>query len=155
MRVRHSEDMSSTYATADAGGPDGGVDPETGIRAALDSLDTGVLLLSPELRVTYANARWTRWVGAPLAPGTPLVQLLEESARERLSLLGATLADGQPRMVQLWLCPVRADAPSRRGGCAPWRAAPRPARDSATAGRSSPPDRCRRAQRGPRHPAAG
>jgi signal transduction histidine kinase len=123
MRVRHSENMSTTYAAADAGGPNDGVESENGIRAALDSLDTGVLLLSPELRVTYANARWTRWVGAPLAPGTPLVQLLEEAARERLSLLGATLADGQPRIVQLWLCPVRADAPSRHLTCTARRAA--------------------------------
>jgi signal transduction histidine kinase len=123
MRVRHSEDMSSTYAAADAGGPDDGVVADTGIRAALDSLDTGVLLLSTELRVTYANARWTRWVGAPLTTGTPLVQLLEDAAHERLSLLGATLSDGQPRMVQLWLRPVRADAPSRHLTCTARRAA--------------------------------
>jgi signal transduction histidine kinase len=123
MRVRHSEDMSSTYAAADAGGPSDGVDSDNAIRAALDSLDTGVLLLSPELRVTYANARWTRWVGAPLVAGTPLVQLLEESARERLSLLGATLSDGQPRVVQLWLRAARADAPSRHLSCTARRAA--------------------------------
>jgi signal transduction histidine kinase len=123
MRVRHSEDMSSTYAAADAGGPDGGVDSDNGLRAALDSLDTGVLLLSPELKVTYANARWARWVGAPLAAGTPFVQLLEESARERLALLGATVSDGQPRMVQLWLRAVRADAASRHLTCTARRTA--------------------------------
>lgn len=109
--------MSSTPVAANAGGHDDGVASAAGIRAALDSLDTGVLLLSPELDVTYANARWVRWVGVPLAPGTSITSLVEEVARDRLSLLTDTLSDGQPRTVQLWLRPARADVPSRHLTC--------------------------------------
>ena len=29
--------------------------------AALDGLEVGILLLAPDLRVTYANARWATW----------------------------------------------------------------------------------------------
>jgi signal transduction histidine kinase len=123
MQVRERDDMSSTSVPANAAGEEGGVASDAGIRAALDSLDTGVLLLSPDLRVTYANARWTRWVGAPLAPGTPLVQLVEEVAHDRLSLLENTAADGQSRTVALWLRPPRADAPSRHLSCTARRTA--------------------------------
>jgi signal transduction histidine kinase len=123
MRVRDSEDMSSTTAVSNADGSGDDTASEAGIRAALDLLDTGVLLLTPDLRVTYANARWTRWAGTPLAAGTPLVSLVQEVARERLALLGDTLADGQPRTLQLWLRPPRADAPSRHLSCTARRTA--------------------------------
>jgi signal transduction histidine kinase len=117
MRVRDSEDMSITTAVSNAGGREEGSASDAGLRAALDMLDAGVLLLSPELRVAYANARWARWVGTPLVAGTPLASLVEEAARDRLALLADTLADGQPRALQLWLRPVRADAPSRHLTC--------------------------------------
>jgi hypothetical protein len=45
--------------------------PATSLDSALDSLDTGVLVLNHDLRVTYANARWAprrgfsaAWYGA-------------------------------------------------------------------------------------------
>jgi signal transduction histidine kinase len=117
MRVRDSEDMSSTTAVSNAGGRDDGAASDAGLRSALDVIDAGVLLLTPDLCVAYANARWTRWVGTPLVTGTPLASLVDEAARDRLALLGDTLADGQPRTLQLWLRPVRADAPSRHLTC--------------------------------------
>ena len=123
MPVRERENMSTTSVAANAGGHDDGVASDAGIRAALDSLDTGVLLLSSDLEVAWANARWTRWTGAPLAAGTPIASLVEEVARDRLSTLNATLADGQPRTLQLWLRPSRADAPSRHLACAVRRTA--------------------------------
>jgi signal transduction histidine kinase len=123
MRVRDSEDMSTTTAVSNADGRDDGTATFAGLCAALDLLDAGVLLLSSDLRVTYANARWTRWVGTPLVAGTPLAALVEEAARDRLSLLVDTLADGQPRTLQLWLCPVRADAPSHHLTCTARRTA--------------------------------
>jgi len=122
MRVCEGEDMSTTSVAANAGGHDDGLASDACIRAVLDSLDTGVLLLSPGMQVTYANARWTRWVGATLVPGTPLASLLEEVARDRLTPLHDALSDGQPRMVQLWLRPARADAPSRHLTCTARRA---------------------------------
>jgi len=123
MRVRESEDMSSTTALPNAGGRDDGIGSEAGLRAALDLLGTGVLLLSSDLRVVYANARWTRWAGTTLTPGMPLAVIVEEVARDRLALLADTLADGQPRTLQLWLCPVRADAPSHHLTCTARRTA--------------------------------
>jgi len=80
---------------------------------ALDSLDTGVLVLSHELRVTFSNARWAVWRGAAIPIGAPLATLVELAAGESLLELKATLADGEPRGLHFVLRPAHADAPSR------------------------------------------
>jgi len=82
--------------------------------AALEALDTGVLLLSPNLDIEYANAPWTAWLGAPIVEGTPLAALLEVGATSPLADLQAVLADGEPRPLQFSLQPARADAYARR-----------------------------------------
>jgi signal transduction histidine kinase len=82
--------------------------------AALEALDTGVLLLSPGLQVLYANAVWATWLSTPIATGTPFRVLLEEGATNPIDQLYATLADGEPRTMQLVLHPTRADAYARR-----------------------------------------
>ncbi len=109
--------MSSITPTASLGARDDGVAPDATLRAALDLLSVGVLLLSPELAVTYANGRWSRWAGAPVPCGTQLATLVDEAARDRLSALGDVLRDGQPRSLQLWMKPARADAPSNHVSC--------------------------------------
>ena len=80
---------------------------------ALDSLDAGVLLVDHELRVTYANARWTAWRGVAIPSGVPLATLVELAAGESLLELKATLADGEPRMLHFALRPAHADSASR------------------------------------------
>ena len=84
---------------------------------ALDSLETGVMVLSHDLRITYANARWTAWRGAPIPVGAPLATLLEFAAGESLAELKATLADGETRATHITLRPARADAAARFVGC--------------------------------------
>src|SRR5689334_11556380 len=103
--------MSASTPTANVGVRDG-VAVDAAVCAALDLLNTGVLLLSPELIVTYANARWTRWTGTPIVAGTPLASLVEDAALDRLGILKETQRDGSMRSLQLWLKPGRADAPS-------------------------------------------
>ena len=80
---------------------------------ALDSLDTGVLVLNHELRVTYSNARWTAWRGVAIPTGVPLATLVELAAGESLLELKATLADGEPRTLHFVLRPAHADSASR------------------------------------------
>jgi signal transduction histidine kinase len=90
---------------------------ESILDGALDSLDTGVLALSHDLRVTYANARWSAWRGAAISSGAPLASLVELAAGESLLELKATLADGEPRTLHFVLRPAHADAPSRYVVC--------------------------------------
>ena len=90
------------------------VAPDVNAWAALESLDTGVMVLSPELHVRYANAPWTRWMGAPLLSETPFAQLADDGAAEPTTELRATLADGEPRSVLIVLRPAHADACARR-----------------------------------------
>jgi signal transduction histidine kinase len=92
--------------------------PVTSLDGALDSLDTGVLVLSHDLRVTYANARWAGWRGATIPAGTPLASLVDLAVGESFRDFGATLSDGESRNVQLTLKPARADAAPRVIGCA-------------------------------------
>ena len=113
--------MSAITPTANVGARDG-VAVDTAVRAALDMLNTGVLLLSPELVVLYANARWSRWAGAPVVAGTPLESLVEDAAHDRLGILEDTLRDGTMRSLQLWMRPGRADAPSSHVTCVARRA---------------------------------
>jgi PAS domain-containing protein len=91
--------------------------PATSLDSALDSLDTGVLVLNHDLRVTYANARWAAWRGAAIPNGTSLTTLVDLAVGESLVELRATLTDGETRNVQLTLKPAHADAAPRFLGC--------------------------------------
>lgn len=82
----------------------------------LDALEAGVLILSPDLRVEYANARWTIWLESAIGAGVPFVTLLRENAAFVQDELCAALADGEPRALQLNLAVAR-DASPRRVNC--------------------------------------
>jgi signal transduction histidine kinase len=84
---------------------------------ALDSLETGVLVLSHDLRVAYANERWTAWRGAPIPTGAPISALLDLADSESLAELKATLTDGETRQTQLTLRPAHADTAARFVRC--------------------------------------
>jgi signal transduction histidine kinase len=108
---------------ASSSGRQSGV-PTDGIAwATLDSLDVGVLALSPDLRVLYANARWDTWLGATVAEGTPFATLVDEGVVSPAVALHATLADGEPRTLHFSLRAARADAFPRRLTCCARRAA--------------------------------
>jgi signal transduction histidine kinase len=79
---------------------------------ALDALDVGVLLLGPDLRVLFANARWAGWHGGDVLAGTPVSVLMDET--DVLDAVRATLADGESRPLTLTLRPARADTGVRR-----------------------------------------
>ena len=81
----------------------------TPLDRALDSLGTGVLVLSHDLRVTYANERWAAWRGAPIPTGAPLATLVDLAAGESLVELKATLADGEVRNTHFTLRPAQGD----------------------------------------------
>ena len=83
------------------------------IEGAIDSMDTGVLLLNHEQRVTYANARWATWRGVAIPVGASFPSLVELAAGESLLELKATLTDGEPRSFHFVLRPAHADSPSR------------------------------------------
>ncbi|MEO7856963.1 MAG: HAMP domain-containing sensor histidine kinase [Gemmatimonadaceae bacterium] len=85
--------------------------------AALESLETGVLVLSSDLRVLYANASWTAWIGAPIAADTSFESLVEEGSAGCITELQATLVDGVSRAVHLELRPTHADLHARRLSC--------------------------------------
>jgi signal transduction histidine kinase len=70
-------------------------------------------MLSPALEVLYANARWTAWLGAPVADGTPVATLVETGTSSPVADLQATLADGEARTMLIALRSMRADAPAR------------------------------------------
>jgi signal transduction histidine kinase len=91
--------------------------------AALESLDVGVLVLSPELRVTYANARWSGWLGSVPLDGVPFPTLVDDGAGDALGDLQATLADGEPRTLHLALRSPQADGAGRRVSCTTRRTA--------------------------------
>src|SRR3954463_4424751 len=63
----------------------------------LDNLERGVLVLSPDLTVLYANARWTRWLGKRMERGASFVSLLAENEELTEIELRATAADGRAR----------------------------------------------------------
>src|SRR5688572_31729431 len=87
--------------------------PPTPLDGALDSLGTGVLLLSHDLRVVYANARWAAWRGTPIPTGARLATLVDLAAGESLVDLMATLADGETRNTLFALKPTHADSATR------------------------------------------
>jgi signal transduction histidine kinase len=63
----------------------------------LDSLERGVLVLSRDLRVLYANARWARWLGKGLQRDAAFVTLLAENEELTEIELRATSEDGRAR----------------------------------------------------------
>ena len=89
----------------------------TTLDGALDSLDTGVLVLSHDLRVSYANARWAAWRGAPIPTGAPLATLVDLAVGESLVEIKATLADGETRSTHFTLRPAHADTAPRFIAC--------------------------------------
>ena len=91
--------------------------PEHHAAELLDALASGVLVLSPDLVVCYANAQWESWLGASVGDGTPLASLLEEGSALVQDDLQAVLADGEPRSLLLTLRAARADAAVRRVKC--------------------------------------
>ncbi|HEU4720179.1 MAG TPA: HAMP domain-containing sensor histidine kinase [Gemmatimonadaceae bacterium] len=96
----------------------------TSLDGALDSIETGVMVLSHDLRVTYANARWTAWRGAPIPVGAPLATLVDLAVGESLVELKATLADGETRTTHVTLKPTRADTAPRSIACTARRVGP-------------------------------
>jgi signal transduction histidine kinase len=83
------------------------------LESTLDLLDVGVLLLNPDLRVSYANARWATWRGAAIPNGASLPTLVDLTVGESLVELKATLADGEPRTLHFVLKPAHADSAAR------------------------------------------
>src|SRR5512133_2915840 len=79
----------------------------------LDLLDVGVLLLSHDLRVSYANARWSAWRGAAIPKNAALPSLVDLTVGESLAELKATLTDGEPRSLYFVLKPAHADSAAR------------------------------------------
>lgn len=63
----------------------------------LDSLERGVLVLSRDLVVRYANARWTRWLGKRMERDVAFLAQLAENVELTESELRATAADGRAR----------------------------------------------------------
>ena len=119
MRARRNGGLGAL--SADATQRDHASIPEmatpVSIGGALDSLDTALMVLSHDLRVTYANARWTAWRGAPIPTGAPLATLLDFSAGESLGDLKATFTDGETRTTHITLRPAHADSAPRFVGC--------------------------------------
>ena len=76
----------------------------------LDALDAGILALTPELTVIYANARWSTWIGASIRPGVPLSSLLAEGNPQGENDLRTVLSDGESRTVPLTLRAPHGDA---------------------------------------------
>ena len=80
----------------------------------LDALDTGVLVLTRDLRVRYANARWESWLGGPVSVGASLASLLDDDALATEEVLRGVLLDGASntalRTILLTLQCVHADA---------------------------------------------
>ena len=113
MRVRRSAGVSAPPASPASHGSTG-TPPDLDGWAALDVLDTGVLLLASDLSVVYANAPWSVWLGGPVIPGSPFASLVEEGAVNPAVDLEATLADGEPRRLLLTMRAVHADAYARR-----------------------------------------
>jgi signal transduction histidine kinase len=83
----------------------------------LDALEAGVLILSRDLRVEYANARWTAWLDVSLGTGSSFAALLDENSSNTLDELRAALSDGQPRTLQLSLRGTYGLSPRRVACC--------------------------------------
>jgi signal transduction histidine kinase len=91
-------------------------------RPLLDSLETGVLVLARDLSVSYANARWESWLGAPVNSGVPVASILDVGAASVEDELRAVLVDGEVRKLPLTLRGERVDSVSRHLVCSVHRA---------------------------------
>ena len=83
----------------------------------LDALDTGVLLLTGDLHVTYANARWESWTGSAPSAGTSLVTYLGSGATLNDADFRAVRAGDEPRTTMVTLPAVHVDAVPLRLVC--------------------------------------
>ena len=79
----------------------------------LDNLERGVLVLSRDLEVLYANARWTRWLGKPMQRGASFVNLVAENAELTEIELRASFNDGRARSFVAGLRPATEGPPLR------------------------------------------
>jgi signal transduction histidine kinase len=83
----------------------------------LDGLEAGVLILSRDLRVEYANSRWTIWLETPVGPGIAFTSLLRENVAFVQDELRAALADGESRTLHLHLVGGRDRSPRHVNCC--------------------------------------
>ena len=88
----------------------------------LDSLDRGVLVLSNDLALLYANARWASWLDGAPTMGTSFAALLAENEEPTEAALRATSADGRARTFVAGLRATTPDGAPRRVVCAVHRA---------------------------------
>ena len=79
----------------------------------LDNLERGVLVLSRDLKVLYANARWTRWMGRRMVRDASFASLLAENEEVTVLELRATSADGRARSFVAGLRSAAQGAPLR------------------------------------------
>ncbi|MDB4914216.1 MAG: hypothetical protein JWM95_1860 [Gemmatimonadetes bacterium] len=83
----------------------------------LDAIDDGVLLLGRDLVVEYANARWERWLGAPVRAGTSVVSILDGNVESVTADLRSLFADGETCSIMLPLKRAHDDVAGRRVRC--------------------------------------
>jgi Signal transduction histidine kinase len=79
----------------------------------LDNLERGVLVLSRDLEVLYANARWTRWLGKHMQRGVPFVSLVTENAELTEMELRTSFEDGRARSFVAGFRPATEGRPLR------------------------------------------
>ncbi|MEP7001859.1 MAG: GAF domain-containing protein, partial [bacterium] len=95
--------------------------PSTGVERGsehlLDALEVGVVVLTCDLHVTYANARWQSWVGTPMTAGASLASFLDHTGAPFEEELRAVLRDGESRTILLTLRGARGDAETQRVIC--------------------------------------
>jgi signal transduction histidine kinase len=103
--------------TLGSGVPANGASSDARAWAALEQLDAGVLLLSPDLRVAYANPRWVAWLNHHLAGDDYFPALVDEGDAHVATELRATLGDGDARTLNLTLKAPQADTYRRRLTC--------------------------------------
>jgi hypothetical protein len=74
----------------------------------LDTLELGVMVLSRDLHIAYANARWSAWLSEPVIAGSSMSAFLCGAGEQAEAELRAVLLDGRHRTVMLTLCGARA-----------------------------------------------
>ena len=116
MSARHGERVNAFGRSSTEHGTPAQA-PDSNAAQLLDTLDAGVLVLSANLCVAYANARWEAWLGVPVIPGVPIASLLGDGTPTALDDLRAALADGEPRRTQLSFCAAYVGDVSLRVGC--------------------------------------
>ncbi len=82
---------------------------------AIDALEAGVVLLSRDMTVTYANAVWNAWAPSGIDPSRSFRDAI---AHDRWAAIAesvrSTLSDGVTRAISLSLRSSHADTPARR-----------------------------------------